>query len=60
VLYADYVTESMTKALWETYRRRNIQIAHNQLHSIIPSKAQSNVKNLEVVKTDGDLDVQDF
>lgn len=60
VLYADYVTESMTKALWETYRRRNIQIAHNQLHTIIPSKAQSNVKNLEVVKTDGDLDVQDF
>ncbi|HMT01174.1 MAG TPA: helicase-related protein [Candidatus Absconditabacterales bacterium] len=56
ILYADHLTESMTKALRETYRRRNIQIAHNKKHGINPSIAISNVKGLEVVKTDDVLD----
>lgn len=52
VLYADNFTESMVKALRETYRRRAIQEAHNTKHNITPKVAQSNVKKLEVVKTD--------
>lgn len=59
VLYADYFTESMVKALWETYRRRHTQDAFNQKHGISPKQATSNVKDLESVKTDENLD-QDF
>jgi excinuclease ABC subunit B len=59
VLYADYFTESMVKALWETYRRRHTQQAFNIKHDIIPIQATSNVKDLESVKTDDNLD-QDF
>ncbi len=59
-LYADYMTESMLKSLRETYRRRNIQIAHNTKHGITPSVAISNSKDLETVRTDADLVPQDF
>jgi len=59
VLYADNFTEAMTKALWETYRRRHIQDEYNKKHWITPHKATSNVKDLEVVKDDTNLK-QDF
>ncbi len=52
VLYSDNFTESMIKALRETYRRRNIQKSFNKQHHITPEKAESNVKWLHVVKTD--------
>lgn len=54
-LYGENITESMTKALRETYRRRNIQISYNQKHNIQPSKAISNIKDIETVKTDDEL-----
>ncbi|HMY80847.1 MAG TPA: helicase-related protein [Candidatus Absconditabacterales bacterium] len=59
ILYGDSMTESMIKALYETYRRRSIQITYNQKHNITPTKALSNVKNIESVKTDQELQ-QDF
>lgn len=55
ILYADQMTESMTKALYETYRRRHIQQLHNEANDISPSMAISNIKNLDTVKTDADL-----
>ena len=55
VLYSDNFTESMVKALRETYRRRWIQDAYNKKYNITPEKAESNVKDLEVVKTDDEL-----
>jgi excinuclease ABC subunit B len=58
ILYADAFTESMIKALRETYRRRSIQEKFNIEHHITPQAAQSNVKNLEIVKTDEDLTQQ--
>ena len=52
ILYSDNFTESMVKALRETYRRRGIQDKYNKAHNITPEKAESNVKGLDVVKTD--------
>ena len=52
ILYADTMTESLTKSLRETYRRRHVQQKYNTKHHINPKKAISNVKGLEVVKTD--------
>ncbi|MBU1757887.1 hypothetical protein KKG31_01700 [Patescibacteria group bacterium] len=59
VLYADNFTEAMIKALRETYRRRHIQEKYNKKNKITPHKAKSNIKDLEVVKTDEILK-QDF
>ena len=56
VLYADRFTKSMVKSLYETYRRRTIQMEHNKKHNITPKKAESNVKDLEVVKSDEELE----
>jgi len=55
ILYADSFTESMVKALWETYRRRKIQNDFNVKNNIVPKAAHSNVKSLESVKTDEEL-----
>lgn len=55
VLYADTMTESMLKSLWETHRRRQIQDNFNKVYWITPERATSNIKNLETVKTDEDL-----
>ena len=56
VLYADYATESIVKSMRETYRRRHIQQDFNEQHWITPEKAESNVKDIQVVKSDEDLD----
>lgn len=55
VLYADKITHAMVKALRETYRRRHTQEEHNKKHNITPQIAISNVKSLQVVKTDEEL-----
>lgn len=58
VLYADKFTESIVKSMRETYRRREIQQEFNKLNWIEPTKATSNIKELESVKTDQNLDQQ--
>jgi excinuclease ABC subunit B len=52
ILYADNFTESIVKSLRETYRRRHIQDTYNKKNNITPQAASSNVKELDVVKTD--------
>lgn len=37
VLYADRMTKSMDKAIKETNRRRDMQVAYNSKHSIVPT-----------------------
>ncbi|USN56330.1 MAG: UvrB/UvrC motif-containing protein [Candidatus Peribacteria bacterium] len=60
ILYADRMTEAMTMALRETYRRRGVQDAFNQAHGITPKTAVSLAKDLHTVKTDEELLEQDF
>jgi excinuclease ABC subunit B len=46
VMYADRVTDSMRKAIEETYRRRDIQMAYNEAHGITPVAIQKSIRDL--------------
>ena len=46
IMYADTMTESMEKAISETERRRQIQMAYNEAHGITPTTIQKSVREL--------------
>ncbi len=46
ILYADRVTGSMERAMAETDRRRDRQIAHNTLHNITPVGVEKSVQDI--------------
>jgi excinuclease ABC subunit B len=48
ILYGDMMTDSMTKAIAETKRRRDMQTAYNRDHNIVPQTIKKPVKEKEV------------
>ena len=48
VLYADVMTDSMKRAIAETKRRRDMQVAYNAEHNITPKTIKKPVKEKEV------------
>lgn len=46
IMYADTVTNSMEKAISETYRRREKQIAYNEKHGIVPKTITKDVREI--------------
>lgn len=45
IMYADKITDSMESAIYETERRRKIQMAYNKEHNIIPKTIKKPVEN---------------
>lgn len=51
VMYADQMTDSMSRAIGETRRRRELQQEYNKVHNITPKTVVSSIKNsLEITK----------
>lgn len=49
ILYADVMTGSMSEAIAETDRRRNIQVAYNEEHGIVPKTIVKPIVNSLVI-----------
>ncbi len=46
IMYADTVTNSMERAISETYRRREKQIAYNEANGIVPTTITKDVRDI--------------
>ena len=46
IMYADHVTDSMERAIAETYRRREIQLKYNREHGITPQTIKKEVREI--------------
>lgn len=46
ILYADHITGSMERAMSETKRRRDTQLAYNKVHGITPKTIQKKIRDI--------------
>ena len=56
IMYADRMTGSMERAIGETNRRREKQVAYNTLHGITPETVKKNVEDVLAGLWQGDTD----
>lgn len=57
IMYADSVTPSMERAIYETNRRRKIQQEYNEKHGIVPKTIVKDVRDiLEISSKNKDID----
>ncbi|MDO6798389.1 excinuclease ABC subunit UvrB [Shimia thalassica] len=57
IMYADRITGSMERAIGETDRRRDRQIAYNTEHGITPATVKKNVEDVLAGLYNGDVDM---
>ncbi|MGG7566281.1 excinuclease ABC subunit UvrB [Rhodovulum sp. DZ06] len=57
IMYADRVTGSMERAIGETERRREKQMAYNEAHGITPQTVRKNIEDVLEGTWDGDTDM---
>lgn len=57
IMYADKITDSMQRAMDETARRRQIQIAYNDKHGIVPQTIKKDIRDLIGISKASDTEV---
>ncbi len=57
IMYADRITGSMERAMGETNRRREKQVAYNEAHGITPQTIRKNVEDILSGLYKGDVDM---
>ena len=58
IMYADYVTGSMERAINETERRRALQIAYNEEHGIVPKTIIKGVRDVLEITSKNKLEAK--
>ncbi|MDX1350252.1 MAG: excinuclease ABC subunit UvrB [Putridiphycobacter sp.] len=62
IMYADNITDSMSKTIDETNRRRSIQAKYNKEHGITPYQIKKSIEQImrQTKVADGDKEISDY